>query len=299
MFIHPNEFELLQHLHVPGRIEPDTDPADGAGRQAALRVTLRQLARRYGGRFALQALDLEIAAGEFVAVVGRGGSGKSALLRLLAGLETPSGEQGGAPARSPVLFDNFPLWAPDSRVRLLLPDARLLPWKRVLDNVALGLPGKAQAAAALRQVGLGDRGGDWPAQLSEAQRQRVALARALAHSPGLLLLDEPFGGLDALTRIETQRLLEDIWRQQGFTAVLATHDAGEAVAVADRILVFDEGRVVLDERVDLARPRTRGSAAFAAQEARVLRAALRQEDTPDLDRPLASVIQIRHLRLAV
>ncbi|MEN4921420.1 ATP-binding cassette domain-containing protein [Achromobacter spanius] len=299
MFIHPNEFELLQHLEAPGRGTPDHDHEGGGARPAALRVTLRGLAKRYGGRNALQALDLEIAAGEFVAVVGAGGSGKSTLLRLLAGTETPSGEQGGAPTRAPVLFDNFPQWAPDHRVRTLLPDARLLPWKRVLHNVALGLPDQALAGAALEQVGLAGLGGAWPASLNEAQRQRVALARALAHRPGLLLLDEPLAGLDALARIGMQRVLEDAWRGQGFTAVLATHDAGEAVAVADRILVLDEGGVVLDERVDLARPRARGSAAFAALQARVLRAALRQQDTPDPDRPLAPVIQIRHLRLAV
>jgi len=297
MFINPNEFELLQHLDVRQRTEPDDAPE--AEPQAALSVTLRKLAKRHGDRIALQALDLEIAAGEFVAVVGRAGSGKSTLLQLLAGKLAPSGEQGGEPGRPPLLYDNFPVWEPDARVRLLLPDARLLPWKTVLHNVALGLPGTAQAADALRQVGLDGRGGDWPAQLSAPQRQRVALARALARRPGLLLLDEPFQGVDALSRIEAQRLLEDLWREQGFTAVLATDDAAEAVAVADRILVLDEGGVVLDERVGLARPRVRGSAAFAALEARVLRAALRQQDTPDAGRPLAPVIQIRHLRLAV
>ncbi|MGS1007937.1 ATP-binding cassette domain-containing protein [Achromobacter anxifer] len=297
MFINPNEFELLQHLEVRGRTEPDD--ASDAEPQSALRVTLRKLAKRHGDRIALQPLDLEIAAGEFVAVVGRAGSGKSTLLHLLAGQLAPSGEQGGAPSRSPLLFDNFPSWAPDSRVRLLQPDARLLPWKTVLHNVALGLPGTAQAAEALRLAGLDGHGDDWPAQLSEPQRQRVALARALARRPGLLLLDESFKELDALSRIEAQQLLEDLWRQQGFTAVLATHDVAEAVAAADRILVLDEGGVALDERVGLARPRVRGSAAFAALEARVLRAALRQQDTPDADRPLAPVIQIRHLRLAV
>ncbi|HEY9270222.1 ATP-binding cassette domain-containing protein, partial [Achromobacter sp.] len=174
MFINPNEFELLQHLEVRERTEPDEAPE--AGPQAALSVTLRKLAKRYGDRIALQALDLEIAAGEFVAVVGRAGSGKSTLLHLLAGQLAPSGEQGGSPNRSPLLFDNFPSWAPDSRVRLLLPDTRLLPWKTVLHNVALGLPSTAQAADALRQAGLDGHGGDWPAQLSEAQRQRVALA---------------------------------------------------------------------------------------------------------------------------
>ncbi|WP_313625738.1 ATP-binding cassette domain-containing protein [Achromobacter sp.] len=301
MFIHPNEFELFQHLEAPGRIAPDNVASDAGARPAALRVTLRKLARRHAGRTVLQPLDLEIAAGEFVAVVGEPGSGKRPLLRLLAGEEAPTGEQGGAPERAPVLFDNFPLWAPDDRVRMLTPDARLLPWKRVLQNVALGLPAeaRAQAIAALEQAGLESHGDDWPASLSEAQRQRVALARALAHRPALLLLDEPLARLDALTRIGMQRVLEEAWRRHGFTAVLATHDAGEAVAVADRILVLDKGRVALDERVDLARPRVRGSAPFAALEARVMRAALRQENTPDSDRPLAPVIQIRHLRLAV
>nr|WP_246288873.1 ATP-binding cassette domain-containing protein [Achromobacter deleyi] len=283
----------------------DDEPAT----RPALRVTLRKLAKRYGERVVLNGLDLEFAPGEFVAVVGQSGCGKSTLLRLLAGLETASGEQGGLPTRSPVLFDNFPQWSADSRVRMMFQDARLLPWKSVLQNVALGLPGqaRAQAAAVLRQVGLGDRGGDWPAQLSGGQRQRVALARALVHRPGLLLLDEPLGALDALTRIGMQQLIEDIWRRDGFTAVLVTHDVGEAVALADRILVIEDGRVALDERVTLARPRARGSAAFAALEARVLRVVMKQgieqnaeqETAAQGDRPLAPVIQIRHLRLAV
>ncbi|CAB3711488.1 Vitamin B12 import ATP-binding protein BtuD [Achromobacter deleyi] len=309
MFINPNEFELLQHLDVPGRIEPDAMQDDEPATRPALRVTLRKLAKRYGERVVLNGLDLEFAPGEFVAVVGQSGCGKSTLLRLLAGLETASGEQGGLPTRSPVLFDNFPQWSADSRVRMMFQDARLLPWKSVLQNVALGLPGqaRAQAAAVLRQVGLGDRGGDWPAQLSGGQRQRVALARALVHRPGLLLLDEPLGALDALTRIGMQQLIEDIWRRDGFTAVLVTHDVGEAVALADRILVIEDGRVALDERVTLARPRARGSAAFAALEARVLRVVMKQgieqnaeqETAAQGDRPLAPVIQIRHLRLAV
>lgn len=301
MFVNPNEFELLQHLDVPGRADREPAADEVVPARAALRVTLRQLSKRYGERLVLKGLDLDIAPGEFVAVVGQSGCGKSTLLRLLAGLETPSAAQGGVPSRSPVLFDNFPQWSADSRVRMMFQDARLLPWKSVAQNVALGLPGqaRAQAAEVLRQVGLGDRGGDWPAQLSGGQRQRVALARALVHRPGLLLLDEPLGALDALTRIGMQQLIEDIWRRDGFTAVLVTHDVGEAVALADRILVIDEGRVVLDERVELARPRSRGSAAFAALEARVLRVVMKQEAPAAGGRPLAPVIQIRHLRLAV
>ncbi|WMD19587.1 ATP-binding cassette domain-containing protein [Achromobacter seleniivolatilans] len=301
MFIHPNEFELLQHLEVPGPAQQEPAPASDQGVAAPVRVTLRKLCKRYGTRIVLNGLDLDIAAGEFVAVVGRSGAGKSTLLRILAGLERASGEQGGAPARSPVLFDNFPQWAADERVRLLFSDARLLPWKRVLQNVALGLTGNArvQAAGALRQVGLHGRGADWPAQLDAGQRQRVALARALARRPGLLLMDEPLGALDALTRIEMQEALLQAWQQERFTAVLATRDVMEAVALADRILVIDEGVLVFDERVALVRPRARGSAACAALAARVLRAVLKQPEPPDSDRPLAPVIQIRHLRLAV
>ncbi|MGE8677567.1 ATP-binding cassette domain-containing protein [Achromobacter marplatensis] len=301
MFVHPNEFELLQHLEVPGRARHDEAPDSGQDGWRALRVTVRKLAKRHGARSVLNGLDLDIAAGEFVAVTGRVGTGKSTLLRILAGLERPTGEQGGPPARSPVLFDNFPQWASDDRVRFLFADPRLLPWKRVWQNVALGLPGDARARAgeALRQAGLAGRGGDWPAQLTEGQRQRVALARALARRPGLLLLDEPLGGLDALTRIEAQAAIEQAWRRDGFTAVLATRDVYEAVALADRILVIDDGAVVFDERVELARPRARGSPAFAALAARVLRAVLKEPEPPDADRPLAPVIQIRHLRLAV
>ena len=223
-------------------------------------LNLRKLVKAYAGRTVLDAIDLKIAPGEFVAVVGRSGCGKSTLLRAIAGLEKPDGGQvriGGGGARP--------------EVRMMFQDARLLPWKRVLDNVALGLPDGATAAqAALASVGLCERGGDWPAVLSVGQRQRVALARALVHRPQLLLLDEPLGALDALTRIEMQRLIEALWRERGFTAVLVTHDVQEAVALADRVLLVEDGRVALDLRVELARPRERGSAALGAIEKQVL-----------------------------
>ncbi|OWQ90098.1 aliphatic sulfonate ABC transporter ATP-binding protein [Roseateles terrae] len=221
-------------------------------------IQLRGVTKTFGDRPVLSQLDLEIRPGEFVAVVGRSGCGKSTLLRLLAGLETPSA---GA----------LQVGTPDS-VRFMFQDARLLPWARVLDNVALGLTGpdpRAQAARALAQVGLADRGPAWPTKLSGGQRQRVALARALVHTPQLLLLDEPLGALDALTRIEMQRLIERLWLRQGFTAVLVTHDVAEAVALADRVLLIEQGRVALDLSVDLPRPRLR-DAAFASLEQQLL-----------------------------
>jgi sulfonate transport system ATP-binding protein len=208
----------------------------------------------------LHAVDLQIEAGEFVAVVGRSGCGKSTLLRLIAGLEPATGgrirfgESGAAP-----------------ETRIMFQDARLLPWKRVLDNVALGLPRASTAAAnALRQVGLEERRGEWPAVLSGGQRQRVALARALVHDPELLLLDEPLGALDALTRIEMQQLIESLWQERGFTALLVTHDVQEALALADRVVLIEDGRIALDERIALPRPRVRGNPLFAQLEERIL-----------------------------
>ena len=153
-------------------------------------------------------------------------------------------------------------------------EARLLPWKSVLQNVALGLKNGAEsiqaAQAALATVGLAERAYDWPAVLSGGQRQRVALARALVHAPQLLLLDEPLGALDALTRIEMQRLIETLWLRQGFTAVLVTHDVQEALALADRVLVVDAGRIAHDVAVALPRPREPGNADFAALERQLL-----------------------------
>ena len=232
-----------------------------AERQGA-RVTLRALSKRYGERTVLADIDLAIAPGEFVAVVGRSGCGKSTLLRLIAGLESADGGAVEVGSGEGTGEDN---------TRLMFQEARLLPWKSVLDNVALGLQGgAARAQEALATVGLASRARDWPAVLSGGQRQRVALARALVHAPRLLLLDEPLGALDALTRIEMQRLIEALWRRQGFTAVLVTHDVQEALALADRVLVVDGGRIAHDIAVPLPRPRERGSADFASLERELL-----------------------------
>ena len=235
---------------------------------SGLRVGACGLVKRFGARQVLHGLDLDIEAGSFVAVVGRSGCGKTSLLRLLAGLDAAS--------EGSLLLDGEPAGLRRDDVRLMFQDARLLPWRTVAENVAIGLPGvkreiRRQALAALAEVGLADRADEWPARLSGGQRQRVALARALIHRPRLLLLDEPLGALDALTRIEMQRLIERLWQQHRFTAVLVTHDVSEAVALGDRILLVEEGRITLDEPVPLGRPREHGEARFAQFESRVLR----------------------------
>ncbi|MGO4328709.1 ATP-binding cassette domain-containing protein [Cupriavidus sp. 2TAF22] len=241
----------------------EVPPAGEPGKGLALHV--QQVVKRYGGREVLHGIDLHAAPGEFLAIVGRSGCGKSTLLRLVAGLED---SDGGA-----VRLGDTPGRAQQDAVRVMFQDARLLPWKKVLDNVALGLPRarRADAARVLGQVGLAERAGEWPARLSGGQRQRVALARALVHHPRLLLLDEPLGALDALTRIEMQGLIEGLWQRHGFTALLVTHDVSEAVALADRVVLIEDGRIALDQRVALPRPRQRGSAAFAHLEDAVLR----------------------------
>lgn len=227
-------------------------------------ITLEAITKRYGNRTVLDDLQLRITAGQFVAVVGRSGCGKSTLLRLLAGLETANS--------GTLLSGNAPLSHAKDDTRLMFQDARLLPWKKVIDNVGLGLRGNWRDAAlqALTTVGLADRANEWPAALSGGQKQRVALARALIHRPRLLLLDEPLGALDALTRIEMQGLIETLWQQHGFTVLLVTHDVSEAIALADRVLLIEEGRIGLDLTIDLPRPRRKGSAKLAELEAEVL-----------------------------
>ena len=243
----------------------DAGPA-GVTPRGGQRVTLERVSKAFGERSVLRDIDLRVASGEFVALIGRSGCGKSTLLRLLAGLEAPTsgalsaGGDTGDAARGA------------AETRFMFQDARLLPWARVLDNVALGLRGPdatARAREALAQVGLADRANEWPARLSGGQRQRVALARALVHAPKLLLLDEPLGALDALTRIDMQQLIEALWTRHRFTALLVKHDVAEAVALADRVLLIENGGLALDLRVDLPRPRRR-DAAFAAIEQRLL-----------------------------
>ena len=280
-------------------------PPASAGSPSGATVRVQGVSKGFAGRPVLDGIDLHLAAGEFVAIVGRSGCGKSTLLRLLAGLDradagqitlddapTTSAHRGKTPPTSPHHDD----------VRIMFQDARLLPWKRVLDNVALGLTGpdvKARALEALAQVGLADRAAEWPAVLSGGQRQRVALARALVHAPRLLLLDEPLGALDALTRIEMHRLIERLWVRHGFTALLVTHDVSEAIALADRVVLIEEHRVGLDERVTLARPRERG-AEFAQIEGRVLQRVLGQPDAPQTEPlPWDTPVPAQALRWAI
>lgn len=221
-----------------------------------LSVDIRQLGKSFGDRLVLREMNLSIRAGEFIAVVGKSGCGKSTLLRLIAQLETPSSGE--------IKWSKSPDQA-RQQTRIMFQDPRLLPWKSVSSNVALGLgeDGKAVIKKRLKEVGLEDRGHEWPMKLSGGQKQRVALARALTHSPNLLILDEPLGALDALTRLEMQSLIESLWVKEKFTAVLVTHDVSEAIALADRILLLDDGKVTANIPVNLERPRAKGDTEFA------------------------------------
>ena len=243
--------------------------------QRGAELKILELEKTFGFQQVLQGIELEVAPGELVAIVGRSGCGKSTLLRLIAGLENPT--SGG------ILLDGQRLRRLNPDARMMFQDARLLPWRRVLENVGLGLRGnwKPQAISALQQVGLKDRANDWVTTLSGGQRQRVALARALVSQPRLLLLDEPLSALDAFTRIEMQSLLERLWQQQQFTALLITHDVEEAVALADRVVLIVAGRVTMDLAVSLKRPRHRGDATFASIVAQILQRVLSTTSSQD------------------
>jgi sulfonate transport system ATP-binding protein len=241
--------------------------------QRGLALTIRGLHKSFGEHEVLRGIDVHIPAGQFVAIVGRSGCGKSTLLRLIAGLDRADA--------GTISFGGETL-AED--IRVMFQEPRLLPWARVLSNVEVGLgrerssvDAQVRADRALVEVGLDSKRGQWPAALSGGQKQRVALARALVSRPRVLAFDEPLGSLDALTRISMQNLLERVWVDQGFTAILVTHDVSEAVALADRVLIIEDGRIAQDIDIDLKRPRERGSADVAALEGVILRELLRTE----------------------
>ncbi|MFJ7414976.1 ABC transporter ATP-binding protein [Streptomyces sp. NPDC098077] len=229
--------------------------APAGGPEAAVRV--EGLTRAFDRRPVIDDLDLTLRAGEFTALLGRSGCGKSTLLRVLAGLDREISGTVLVPRRRAVAFQ-----AP-----------RLMPWKRVWRNVLLGLPGKPErgvAERALAEVGLAERAGAWPRTLSGGEAQRASLARALVREPDLLLLDEPFGALDALTRIKAQQLVAELWQRRGCAVLLVTHDVDEALLLADRALVMREGRIAYDTPVALDRPRGVGSPGFAGLRSRLL-----------------------------
>jgi len=216
---------------------------------ADVAVAVRGLTRSFGARAVLNGLDLEVRRREFVALLGRSGSGKSTILRALAGLDPSAQGSILVPARRSVVYQ----------------EPRLLPWAKVLPNVTLGIEGQdadERGRTALREVGLEGHENDWPKTLSGGEAQRVSLARALVRQPELLLLDEPFGALDALTRIRMHALVVRLCQRHHPAVLLVTHDVDEAILLADRVLVLKEGRLSLDRPVDVASPRLRSDPAF-------------------------------------
>jgi sulfonate transport system ATP-binding protein len=214
-------------------------------------VRVRGLTRRFGSLAVIDNLNLDISAGEFVALIGASGCGKSTLLRVLADLDADIEGEVVVPARRAVSFQ----------------EPRLIPWKSVWKNVVLGLPGwpdRTRANAALDEVGLGYRADVWPRVLSGGEAQRASLARALVRDPDLLLLDEPFGALDALTRINAQALVAELWRRHGYAVLLVTHDVEEALQLADRVLMMEAGVIAHELVVDLPRPRDVSQPRFSA-----------------------------------
>ncbi|MEE4452767.1 ABC transporter ATP-binding protein [Novosphingobium resinovorum] len=220
----------LTHFTAPASFVAPAEPV----------VRLNDFTRSFGDTTIISGLDLEIAAGEFVVLLGRSGSGKTTLLRTLAGLDPVEGQDVTIPKSRAVVFQ----------------DARLLPWKKVWRNVALGLKAndsRQLAEDALQEVGLGHRLEAWPLTLSGGEAQRVALARALVREPQLLLLDEPFAALDALTRLRMHELVLSLWRRHRPAVLMVTHDVDEAIALADRVVLLDGGRIVAQERITAPR----------------------------------------------
>jgi sulfonate transport system ATP-binding protein len=235
-----------------------TFPNNGSTDSTPVAVQVRQVSRAFGTRPVLRALDLDIHAGQFVALLGASGSGKTTLLRILAGLDVAYTGNVLVPKARTVVFQ----------------EPRLVQSKRVWRNVTIGWNrrsvAKQAAIAALQEVGLADHCDAWPATLSGGEAQRVALARALVRQPQLLLLDEPFAALDALTRLNMQQLISDLCLRHHPAVLIVTHDVEEAILLADRILVLKSGRISLDTAVALDRPRVMGGPGFDQLRLRLL-----------------------------
>ncbi|KUY64411.1 ABC transporter ATP-binding protein [Burkholderia cepacia] len=253
-------------LESSASASPAASPAVTAPRGA--RIDIRRVSHAFDGPGGpLPVLDdvtLSVAAGEFVALLGPSGCGKSTLLRLVAGLD--AARQGG------IAQDGVPIEQPDPSRIVVFQDPTLYPWRRVRANVALGLEARGVARAsqhrvddALARVGLQEFSNVFPHQLSGGMAQRVALARALVNDPRLLILDEPLGKLDSLTRLTMQAELTALWQRDGFSALLVTHDVEEALFLAQRVIVFGPrpARIVAELRVDLPYPRHRGDPRLA------------------------------------
>lgn len=238
-------------------VDRSNDASHGEFNPEPAPVQLRNVIRQFGEQRVIDGLDLDIAPGEFVALLGASGSGKTTLLRMLAGLDSIDSGQLRVPLARAAVFQ----------------EPRLMPWKSAWRNVVLGLRnggGKRRAEQALTEVGLAHRINAFPATLSGGEAQRVALARGLVREPKLLLLDEPFAALDALTRIRMHQLIIDLWRKHTPAVLLVTHDVDEAILLADRVIVLADGKIADQLRIELPRQRSTAQPGFQAIRTRLL-----------------------------
>ncbi|MCI2020687.1 MAG: ATP-binding cassette domain-containing protein [Lentilactobacillus buchneri] len=231
-----------------------------------INININHILKKYDQNVILDDVNLKIEPGEFVAIVGKSGCGKSTLLRIISGLESTTDGS--------VYFDNSKQKGLTEDTKIMFQNSRLLPWKNLIDNVKIGISKEndTKAIGALKNVGLADKKDAFPAKISGGQAQRVSLARALASSPELLLLDEPLGALDALTRVEMQNLIQKIWLKEKFTAVLVTHDVSEAVYLADRVILIQDHKIAMNKKIVDKRPRNRVSEHFVGETNEILSA---------------------------
>jgi sulfonate transport system ATP-binding protein len=243
-------------------------------------VHIERLSREFGGRRVLDGLNLDIRRGEFVALLGASGAGKTTLLRIIGALDRADGGTVLVPEARTIVFQ----------------EPRLVPAKRALANVIVGLPrttgSRERGERALAEVGLSGHAKAWPHTLSGGEAQRVALARALVREPELLLLDEPFAALDALTRLRMQDLVGELCHLHRPAVLLVTHDVDEAVRLADRVAVLRDGRLITDEVVTAQQPRDAADPAFALLRRRLL-ADLGVRETAGAREPIAEITEVR------